>query len=89
MFYYESNESAEKSIRYRLYSLQHHIKVSNLRYVIDKKRLKLCTCSSVSELDKNCWVPDCQGCPEVIRGYDSIVKSMQQAGTMLNKQVIV
>ncbi|CEP15908.1 hypothetical protein [Parasitella parasitica] len=44
------------------------------------------TLNSVSELDKNCWVPDCQGCPEVIRGYGSIVKSLQQAGIMLNKQ---
>ncbi|KAI8644245.1 hypothetical protein BD408DRAFT_384094 [Parasitella parasitica] len=44
------------------------------------------TLNSVSELDKNCWVPDCQGCPEVIRGYSSIVKSLQQAGVMLNKQ---
>ncbi|KAK4514447.1 uncharacterized protein ATC70_002043 [Mucor velutinosus] len=44
------------------------------------------TLNSVSELDKNCWVPNCQGCPEVIRGYNSIVKSMQQAGAMLNTQ---
>ncbi|KAL7330406.1 Sorting nexin mvp1 [Mucor circinelloides] len=44
------------------------------------------TLNSVSELDENCWVPNCQGCPEVIRGYNSIAKSMQQAGAMLNKQ---
>ncbi|GAN07422.1 conserved hypothetical protein [Mucor ambiguus] len=44
------------------------------------------TLNSVSELDKNCWVPNCQGCPEVIRGYNNIAKSMQQAGAMLNKQ---
>lgn len=42
----------------------------------------------MGELDKNCWVPGCQGCPQVVRGYGCIAKSMHQAGVMLGKQAI-
>ncbi|CAO3654710.1 unnamed protein product [Mucor hiemalis] len=46
------------------------------------------TLNSVSELDKQCWVPDCHGCSQVVGGYNCIVKSMHQAGMLLNKQVM-
>ncbi|KAG2206693.1 hypothetical protein INT47_003635 [Mucor saturninus] len=46
------------------------------------------TLNSVGELDKHCWVPGCQGCPQVVRGYGSLAKSLHQAGVILNKQAI-
>lgn len=46
------------------------------------------TLNSVSELDKQCWVPDCVGCSQVVDGYGCIAKSMHQAGLILNKQAI-
>lgn len=42
----------------------------------------------MAELDKHCWVPGCQGCPQVVRGYGSLSKSLHQAGVILNKQAI-
>jgi hypothetical protein len=44
-------------------------------------------CSAVGNVEKHCWVPNCQGCQQVVRGYDYIAKSMQQIGIMLGKQV--
>lgn len=32
-------------------------------------------------------MPGCQGCPQVVRGYGCIAKSMHQAGVILSKQV--
>ncbi|KAI8094582.1 hypothetical protein BDF21DRAFT_458979 [Thamnidium elegans] len=46
------------------------------------------TLNSVSELEKDCWVPGCQGCSQVVGGYGCIAKSMHQAGVILSKQAI-
>ncbi|KAI8988434.1 hypothetical protein BDF20DRAFT_855665 [Mycotypha africana] len=45
--------------------------------------------NSLRELEKKCWLDDCEACPQLIKGYDSLAKSMQQAGSMLIKQAVV
>ncbi|KAI8884756.1 PX-domain-containing protein [Backusella circina FSU 941] len=46
------------------------------------------TLHSMGNVEKNCWIPNCEGCQQVVRGYDSIAKSMQQLGIMMGKQAI-
>jgi hypothetical protein len=43
--------------------------------------------SAVGNVEKHCWIPNCEGCQQMVRGYDYIAKSMQQVGIMLGKQV--
>ncbi|OBZ83189.1 Sorting nexin mvp1, partial [Choanephora cucurbitarum] len=40
------------------------------------------TLNSASEVNKDCWVPDCQGCSQMAYGYENISKSLQQAGAL-------
>ncbi|KAI9483901.1 MAG: hypothetical protein EXX96DRAFT_560107 [Benjaminiella poitrasii] len=41
---------------------------------------------TLNELDKECWIMDCQGCSKMKQSYESIIKSMHQAGVILNRQ---
>ncbi|KAI7904302.1 uncharacterized protein BX663DRAFT_485128 [Cokeromyces recurvatus] len=46
------------------------------------------TLNSINALEKQCWINDCQDCLKVKYSYDNVVKSMHQAGMMLNRQAI-
>ncbi|KAI8057590.1 uncharacterized protein B0P05DRAFT_559881 [Gilbertella persicaria] len=47
------------------------------------------TLNFVSDLDKDCWVPNCEGCQQMVHGYEGISKSLQQTGAMLHKHAII
>ncbi|KAI7871808.1 hypothetical protein BDF14DRAFT_1962168 [Spinellus fusiger] len=44
------------------------------------------TLNKMSEIESNCYVPDCHGCVQMVRGYDAVAKHMQKAGSILEEQ---
>lgn len=40
----------------------------------------------MSDLEGKCYVPGCQSCTQVVRGYDAVAKHMQRAGSILDDQ---
>ncbi|KAI8337324.1 hypothetical protein BD560DRAFT_440274 [Blakeslea trispora] len=47
------------------------------------------TLNSISETDRDCWVPGCQGCSQMACGHENISKSLKQAGAMYTKEVAI
>ncbi|KAI9027197.1 hypothetical protein CLU79DRAFT_698257 [Phycomyces nitens] len=45
------------------------------------------TLNKMSETENTCFVPDCHGCGQVVRGYESVAKHMQKAGSITEEQV--
>ncbi|KAL0093199.1 hypothetical protein F4703DRAFT_1827872 [Phycomyces blakesleeanus] len=43
--------------------------------------------NKISETENTCFVPDCHGCKQVVRGYESVAKHMQKAGSITEEQV--
>ncbi|KAI9271716.1 hypothetical protein BDA99DRAFT_500821 [Phascolomyces articulosus] len=46
------------------------------------------TLNAMSEVEQECYVPGCQSCPQVVRGYEAVAKHMQRAGTILDDQAL-
>ena len=42
----------------------------------------------MSEVEQECYVPGCQSCSQVVRGYEAVAKHMQRAGTILDDQAL-
>ncbi|KAI9318419.1 hypothetical protein BX666DRAFT_1927689 [Dichotomocladium elegans] len=41
---------------------------------------------SMSELEQPCYIPECQSCPMMVQGYESVAKYIQHAGGILDNQ---
>ncbi|KAG2221715.1 hypothetical protein INT45_007121 [Circinella minor] len=46
------------------------------------------TLNAMSEVEQECYVPGCQSCSQVVRGYEAVAKHMQRAGTILDEQAL-
>ncbi|KAI8138095.1 hypothetical protein BJV82DRAFT_699062 [Fennellomyces sp. T-0311] len=46
------------------------------------------TLNAMSEIEQECYVPGCQSCQQVVRGYEAVAKHMQRAGTILDDQAL-
>ncbi|KAF7725871.1 Sorting nexin mvp1 [Apophysomyces ossiformis] len=42
------------------------------------------TLNAMSELEQNCYVAGCQACGSVVRGYETVAKHIQHAGSILD-----